>query len=479
MNSGGGAWVALLAFAMLAAGTVLGLAADTQRAVLMPAIATIVVYLAFTLALYQRLRHGLFGEIGFLFLSAAFAYTIMPAATFVLADVELSQGWVWEKLSLLLPDTGALGAHLWRHVLFMAGVAAGYLYARGAVRSDRPTGAQGFENEGFTIALALAIIFAATTAVAVLSAPVQFYIDHYLRFEHLGWLELRLVYVLLLLKTSAYYVLMTMLFKGYSRYRLVAVTAVIAICAYELSYSLGSRIETLSILLGAACLYHFTVRPVGLKAGLAGLSAIVVLFSLVEVVRMLDFGGAAPTNVLAGNDLGPASEFGSVFFTGYHLYHERGTGSLPPAELAMFFNDFLAVLPLVDHEEWHPMYWYARHYFPDALVPPATVGPIAESAVWGGEIDLALRGVVIGALYAAVMRWFLPRRQVWWALVIYSYLFATCIMTLKYSVLYQLGPLVRIIGPGLLIFWLAKRLAGGGSRLLNLPSRRHASVEGP
>jgi len=477
MNTKGGPWVALLALATLATGMALALAADAQRAVLMPAIASIVVYMAFTLALYQRLRHSLFGEIGFFFLSAAFAYTLMPAATFILADVELSQGWVWEKLSLLLPDADALGVHLWRHVLFMAGTAVGYLLVRGAARSNAPTPMPALENEGFMITLALAIILAATTAVAILSAPVQFYIDHYLRFEHLGWFELRIVYVLLLLKTSAYYVLMAVLFRGFARYRLLAVTAVIAICAYELSYSLGSRIETLSVMLGAGCLYHFLVRPVTLKGGLVALSAIVVLFSLVEVVRMLDFGGSASANLLADNEFGPASEFGAVFFTGYHLYFERSSGSLPPASIAMFFNDLLAVLPFVENEEWHPMYWYAYHYFPDALVPPATIGPIAESAVWGGEIDLALRAVAIGALYALVMRWFLPRRQEWWALVIYSYLFATCIMTLKYSVLYQLSPLVRIIGPGLLVFWLAKRLVGSGSQLTSLPSGRQHSIE--
>ncbi len=118
----------------------------------------------------------------------------------------------------------------------------------------------------------------------------------------------------------------------------------------------------------------------------------------------------------------------------------------------MLINDLLAVVPFVDHETWNPMYWYARNYFPNAIVPPATVGPIAESAVWGGELDLAIRACLIGALYAGLMRWFLRRRTEWWALVIYSYLFATCVMTLKYSVLYQLAPLVRTLAPGLLLF---------------------------
>jgi hypothetical protein len=365
-------------------------------------------------------------------------------------------------LSILLPDQSALGEHLWRHVLFMAGTATGYLLVRGTAVAPRPMSFPPLRKEGSLIALSMATILVGATVIALWSAPVQVYVDHYTRFDHLGWIELRIVYVLLLLKTSAYFVLMTILFRGFARYRVLAILVVISIAAYELSYSLGSRIETLGILLGAACLYHFTVRPITLKASLCGLVTIVTLFSLVEVVRMLDFGGSAATDQLADKDLGPASEFGAVFFTGYHLYSQRSSGSLPPASVWMFFNDVLALLPFVDHEEWNPMYWYARNYFPDAVVPPSTIGPIAESAVWGGEFDLALRSTTIGAIYAGVMRWFLPRRHIWWALVIYAHLFATCVMTLKYSVLYQLGPLVRVIAPGLLFFWLAMRAMGSG-----------------
>jgi hypothetical protein len=452
------AWAALFTVAAAATGAALAWTSSSQQAVLLPTIAACVLYFAFTLVLYGRVRQGLFGEIGFLFLSIALAYTIMPAATFLLADLELSTGWVWQKLSRLLPDRGELGLHLWRHVLFIAGTAVGYLVLRGTIAPTMPSPAPPLPNERSTIAVTLLTIVAVALAIAAWSAPVEFYIDHYTRFEHLSWLELRVVYVFLLLKTSAYFVSMTILFRRFAHYRVLAIVVVVAICAYELIYSMGSRIETLSIILGAACLYHFTVRPVTLKAGVLGVFAIASLFSVVEVVRMLDFGGLTLPSLLSEEALGPASEFGAVFFPGYHLYDERRAGSLPPAQILMLFNDLVALLPFVDHEQWNPMYWYARNYFPDAVVPPATVGPIAESAVWGGEVDLAFRAVLIGALYACLMRWFLSRRRKWWALVIYAYLFATCVMTLKYSVLYQLGPLVRSILPGVLLFWAMTRL---------------------
>jgi len=449
-------WPVFAAVTLVCFLAVLTLAGPTQRLILLPTAAALAVHAAFTIALWRRVGTGIFGEVGFFFVTVTVAYTVMPAGTFVLVDVDFAKGWVWEKLALLLPAMDELAWQLWRHVLFIACAAVAYLALRGHERGT-PTGLRlaKLPGESKLIAMAAALILTAAGLVALWSAPVVNYVDHYTRFEHLGWVELRLVYVLLILKTSAYFVLMTILFRRFASYRLLAVGTVIAICAYELSYSRGSRIETLSIMLGAACLYQFTVKPFTVKAVLVGLAAITALFSVVEVVRMLDPGGAGVAGALADEELGPASEFGAVFFTGYHLYADRVSGGLPPAEWPMLINDLLAVVPFVDHEAWNPMYWYARHYFPDAIVPPATVGPIAESAVWGGEVDLAIRAALIGALYAWVMKWFLRHRTQWWALVIYCHLFATCVMTLKYSVLYQLAPLVRTLGPGLLLFGLA------------------------
>ena len=433
----------------------LTLAAPAQRLILLPTITALVIYGAFTIALWQRVQAGLFGEIGFFFVTIAVVYTVMPATTFLLVDVDFAKGWVWEKLSLLLPAMDQLAMHLWRHVLFITCAAAAYMAMRGHEVATAPRMPPELPGERKLIGLAASLVLAAAALVAMWSAPVVQYVDHYTRFEHLGWFELRAAYMLLILKTSAYFVLMAVLFRRFPSYRLLAIATVFGICAYELSYSKGSRIETLSIMLGAACLYQFTVKPFTIKAVLLGLLAISALFSVVEVVRMLDLGGSGVAGALADEELGPASEFGAVFFTGYHLYADRASGGLPAAEWPMLINDLLAVAPFVDHEAWNPMYWYARNYFPDAIVPPATVGPIAESAVWGGEFDLAIRAALIGALYAGLMRWFLRRRTEWWALVIYSYLFATCVMTLKYSVLYQLAPLVRTLGPGLLLFWVA------------------------
>jgi len=129
----------------------------------------------------------------------------------------------------------------------------------------------------------------------------------------------------------------------------------------------------------------------------------------------------------------------------------------------MFFYEFIAVIPFLDHTAYDPQYWYARNYFPQAVVSPPTMGVIADSAIWSGEFDLFFRSLINGALFASLTRWFLRRRDNWVAPNVYRLCYATCVMTLKYSVLYQLNPLARTLLPTLLLATFVFRLRKSGS----------------
>ena len=433
------------------------LAPESQRETIAPACAALYAYFAFAYLLHLRVGDNMLGEIGFLFLSFAVVYTVLPAFTFLAVDLASATG-VWAYLARMLPEPAELSKHLWRHVLFILGVAMGYLLLRKKMPQIAPIALRRVPEDRKTLMLLLALIFASALAVAMLSAPVESYIDHYTRFDHLPAPVLQLVYVFLILKTSAYYILLTLMFRDFRKNRLNIAGAVVLIAAYETTYSFGSRIETLSIVLATICLYHYSARRISLKAGALTFLAIATVFSALELFRSLEFNVSDARAAIAAEGAGPAAEFGSVFFTGFHLYSERALGSLPPTSGLMFFNDLLALIPFVDHLEWNPTYWYARHYYPDAAVPPQTMGPIADSAIWGGEIDLFFRALLIGLWYAALTNWYLARRRLWWATVIYAYLYATCVMTLKYSVFYQLAPLTRIVIPGIVLVWVVKRL---------------------
>src|ERR1700737_1831886 len=103
------------------------LAKPDQKYILYPSLAALTIFMVFSAILRSWVGKSLFGEIGFLYLALGLAYTLFPAFTFVVLDLDIAAGWVWQSLSQLLPAPYELGLHLWRHVLFLAGVSAGYL----------------------------------------------------------------------------------------------------------------------------------------------------------------------------------------------------------------------------------------------------------------------------------------------------------------------------------------------------------------
>jgi hypothetical protein len=421
---------------------------------LLPSVAMLTVYAVFTAILKWKVGDNLFGEIGFLYLGFVVAYTVLPAYGFVIGESRPG-----DPLALLSPAPVALGIHLWRHVLFASAVAVAYLAARGrktgqVVSLEDPRG-----GDGPTIALLIGMISICILCIVVLSAPVHSYADHYVRYDHLPWLPRKFVSLCLRLSFGFYSALLVFLFLNYKKCKLLIPIVVVIICAHEMVYSLGARIQALIILLEALCLYNFTVRSISLRKGIIAVTALAVLFSAVELLREFGFDLTATQEVVSRRGFRVAREFGFVFFPGFHLYAERAAGTLPGTEWPMFFSDFISLFTFGDFTRWNPMYWYARNYYPSSIVAPFTLGPIADSAIWGGEADLFVRGLINGAFFAYLVRWFVRRKASWWALTIYVYCCATCILTLKYSVFYHLTPLVKTLLPALLIVAVVRRLA--------------------
>lgn len=461
--------------AIVAVTVILGLVAANlftvdQMYIIRPLLATFAVFSIFSYFLMVRVRTNIFGEIGFIYLAVALAYTILPAITLLKAEFIIPLGFDGPINSILTPQPTDFGTHFWRHVLFISGVAAGYLAVRGGALPIKPLNDNSTCRNGKIIAVMIAIIGCCIITVMLLSSPVTTYIEHYTRFDHLSWPLRRFAYVCLIFKSGGYFVLLALMFSNYRRYRMLIYIVVPMLCAYETVYSFGSRIETLTILLAFVGFYHYRVIPISIKKGMVYLVALAFLFSVVEIVRSSNNSLEDARYSVSEQGLKHASEFGAVYYTGFHLYAERAQGTLPPRYWQMFFYDFISLIPFLDHTEHHPQYWYARHYYPDSVVPPQTMGVIADSAIWGGELDLLVRSLLNGAIFAFLTRWFLCRRDKWWALTIYVYCYATCIMTLKYSVLYQLTPLVRILLPTLLLAGLLFQLQKSFGSLKSVPT---------
>lgn len=448
--------VVLLSFLLALAGAVFW-SSDSQQAVAVPALVILFFFFLFCVMLDGRVKSGIFGEVGVIFSGFVVAYSVIPALNFLILDFHFPLNFDALNFAVLNPQPEELGDHLWRHCLFAVTVMAAYLFARGGHGEASPPAGSTRVDSRVVVAVVVMVLLC-MGAIALLSAPVEDYYGHYTRFDGLSPWTRRFAFLCLILKGGGYYVALTLMFSDYRRFRFPIVLFVLFIVAYELSYSLGSRIETLSILLAVACLYHFNVARISFRQGLVFLSVLLVLFTAVEFYRTAEFDVQAALRDFSERGLSIATEFGAVFYTSFHLYVERSNGTLPDHDWLMLFNDFFTAVPFFEHTQFNSQYWYARHYFPDAIVPPQTMGPIADSAIWGGEGDLAVRGLLTGMGFGLLARWSLARRAKLLANVAYAFLFATSVIALKYSLVYQVSQMIRLLAPALLVAYLMIRL---------------------
>lgn len=450
---------ALAAFSLLVAQL---MCTPEQLWVVRPVVVIIAICGVTTWLLANHRGVGLFGEIGFVYLAIALAYTVVPAIRFVLLNVRIPLGYDNLNLAALSPTPEQIGIHYWRHVLFFAGVAASFLIIRLQPLRSQAGVPERLRGSGFAVAALALIVVGCAMFETALSGSVSTYIEHYTRFDHLPWALRKAATLSVVVRSGSYFVLLALMFSDYRRYRAMIVVITPLMCAYEIWYSFGSRIVGATILLAVFALYNLRVRQVRVLKGMAVMGLLALTFTIVGLIRSVGNDLAAARLTWSEEKVTRGDEFDAVFATSFHIYYERARGSLPPREWLMFVHEAIALIPFVDHTRYNPQYWYARHYFPAAPVPPTTMGVIAESGLWGGEIDLVLRSMINGALFAVLTRWYQRRRGKWWALTVYVYCYATCVMTLKYSVLFLAVPLLRVILPaiclGAALLWWERHL---------------------
>jgi hypothetical protein len=420
---------------------------------LAPTVACVTVFLVFSVLLHRHVGEPILGEIGFLYLGIILAYTVLPAIAFMMIGFDDGS-----PLSQLLPDPAKLNRQLWRQAIYAAGVAAGYLLVRVRLPSRVPVITTDTQTDGRTLVVAALVIVVCLSSLVAMSGPVTSYYEHYTRFDHLPWLQHKFASLSIRLSLGLYCVVLVFMFRNYKRYKAIIPLTIAAICAYEMTYSYGARIQSLIVLLQAVCLYHYLVRRISLKVGLIAFLCMATLFSATEVIRRMQGDFDAARALLSEEGLRPATEFGAVFYPGYHLYEEREQGTLAPTEWPMFFNDAISLVTFGDFTRWNPMNWYATNYYPDVEIPPFTVGPIAESALWGGGPDMVVRSLLNGLFFAYLMRWFIRHGTKWWGLAVYVYCYATCILTLKYSVFLHLSLIEKNLLPTLLLAYVVRSL---------------------
>jgi len=425
-----------------------------MESIVYPIVSVCIIYIVFIVLLKNRIKKNIFCELGFLYISLVVLYTILPG--FVLIYGLSKPG---DPISLLLEqmmiESKDLTVHFWRLLLFIISFIIGYLLSRG---KETILSVEISMNRHTTISTLFIIIVIIMLFLSSMSGPVESYIDNYTRYDHLSFPLRKLASIFIRFKTGFYTILLTLLFVDYKYFKKYIAFIVIILSLYELVYSHGSRIYMFILILQTFFLYNYYVKKINFKKLIPYTIAIMVLFSSIEVIRLLDSRNEISQGVLKEEGIKPPGELGAIFVPSFHLYAERNNGSLPNVEWQMLFYDLISPFTFNSFTKWNPMYWYRDNYFPDSVVPPFTLGPVADSAIWGGEIDLLFRGIINGIFFAFIVKWFLKRRSKWWAITVYTYCFSYSVITLKYSVFFYLTPLVKELVPTIIIVLILMRI---------------------
>lgn len=412
-----------------------------------PIFATIIFYVFYTILLKKVNGETLFCDLGFIYCSLLVLYTVIPGLVLVYGLTKPGDP-ITVMLDTMTITATDLSIHLWRHFLFLFCFSVGYFFFRGKEKF-KPLEIK--RSMHFSIVFLIITIVICLFFLSVLSAPVETYYDNYTRYDHLSVPVRKIVSVLIRFKGGFYVILITLLFLKYNKYKFYILISVPLICIYELLYSHGSRINIFIVLLQVFFLYNYFVQVLSVKKLLGYAFILLTFFSVIEIIRLLDGNVENTKEVISDDGIKPPGELGALFITSFHLYSERKNGTLPKREWQMFFYDIISPFSFNSDTSLNPMYWYANYYFPESIVPPFTIGPIAESAIWGGEIDLFFRGLINGAYFAFIVKWFLKRRDKWWGIATYAFLFSYSVITLKYSVFFYLTPIFKDLLPTLVL----------------------------
>jgi hypothetical protein len=387
----------------------------------------------FSLKLKKRFGEFRYIEIGFLLNFFLSLYIIFPTIIFITSSFTIGDPISYVLNGFAYSNEILLQYHLMRMLLFQFIFILAYL----KIRNTKIITLNNFNfkfKKTFLI-LFLFIVLISYFLLFALSGDFDGYLESYQRYDHHSR-PLRLFISIIVRFKFAFIILFLIHFFIYFKNKKWILFGGFTFLLFlESKYSAGARISVLFILFIGFALYVILKGLPKIRNLIFGLFISIIAFSIVEKTRISD------DNSLAENELSQLipGEFGSAFLSSYHLYQKREDDQLPETNYKMFFFDFIApFFPNADITNIDPIFWYKENYFPEAEVPPFTIGPIANTAIWEGEIGLLLRSWLCALLFAKFLNSITKKSITPFYLFIYLSVFSTSVMVVKYSIFYQL-----------------------------------------
>jgi hypothetical protein len=139
-----------------------------------------------------------------------------------------------------------------------------------------------------------------------------------------------------------------------------------------------------------------------------------------------------------------------MFGTAYEVEMVKtrlGFGTIP---WQVYFSDLYLVIPsqLLPFEKLEPSTWYYRFI---GGTTSQMFGIMSQAVIGFGWVDLLVRGLLLGYVFARVHRWYLAHSASYWATVFYAYACIWCHYVFRatmiwpaYFLLYEFVPVMLV-----------------------------------
>ena len=183
--------------------------------IIVPLFSITIVFVAVVVFIWRKLKQNLFVELGVIYLAFVVLYTLAPGFGLLYAEYS-SDLKVGLLLDFLDADKKDLAFHLWRHFLFAITFAGSYFLFR---KNKKIVSINLKEKSATIVYLLILILTIFLLTLFFLSAPVNGYLDHYTRYNHLPTGLRKLVSFIIRFKMGFYTILLTLLFSQYKRFK--------------------------------------------------------------------------------------------------------------------------------------------------------------------------------------------------------------------------------------------------------------------
>lgn len=304
---------------------------------------------------------------------------------------------------------------------------------------------------GVSVMIAVISLIIPNVILLSLAAPVVTYYDYYTRFDDLTGISYVVSVVCKRMLWGFTPILIFVLALYYEKNAVKYYICVGMIVVFTIINSYGARIDAILVVIQAVSYRFLWNRKQITKLQIAAIFPIAALamylLRYVEIIRL-----GTETNVdisFAGALLAAPGEFFAVMFPSIELYRLDTTESIYRS--ALYFKDFVTIIPFIDTSNYDLMYWYWKAFAPDAPVAPNTMGVLADPAILG-QWWLIVEGIVIGKL-ANVVNNFRSSKSPY-LLAAFGYLSSNGVLVLKYNMLMYVDVFINNFLLGVVLLWL-------------------------